>query len=76
MSSKVIGSVLNRLKGGKVVGTKLEPSVRATNGATALKYRSYNASLEIEDFQSILPEKTFAVSSGTKEPVGSEVFPI
>lgn len=74
MSSKVIGSVLNRLKGGKVVGTKLEPSVRATNGATALKYRSYNASLGIEDFQSILPEKTFAVSSGTKEPVGFELI--
>lgn len=61
MSSKVIEGVLNHLKGGKLVGTKVVSSVLSTNGATALKYRTYNDSLECRDFQSILPENVFGV---------------
>lgn len=74
MSSKVIGDVLGHLKSGKVIGTWSEPLTRSMSGATALKYKSYNATLGIEDFQSIIPTTLFANNGGAPGAVDFELI--
>lgn len=66
---KGVTTVLDHLKTGKVLGTRGElPRLGAAGGSTALKFRSYNPSLEKSDFVSILPETLF----GTPRSVSAD----
>lgn len=59
-SKKAVSTVLGHLKSGKVVGLTGDVSRGGTvSGSTALKYRSYNPSLDQSDFVSALPETLF-----------------
>ncbi|QLQ77878.1 hypothetical protein HG537_0A01250 [Torulaspora globosa] len=66
-SRKVVRSVLNHLKSGKVLGVGGDVyQAGPASGSTALKYKSYNPSLDKSDFVSILPEMMFANGNSTR----------
>lgn len=66
-SKKAVSSVLNHLKSGKVLGLAGELSQAGPAGrSTALKYKSYNPSLDKSDFVSILPEMMFSAGGAAR----------
>ncbi|QLL30312.1 hypothetical protein HG536_0A01290 [Torulaspora globosa] len=66
-SKKAVSAVLSHLKSGKVLGVAGELSQAGpASRSTALKYKSYNPSLDKADFVNILPEMLFSVAGAAR----------